>query len=297
MDTQKYHALLRAIELGSFSAAAEELGYPPSGIRQMAEAVEREMGFPLLLRGRSGIRPTGACQVLLPRFHGLIRAEELLQLDAAELKGLSVGSVTIGAYSSVAINRLPRVLQQFHQDFPQISICLREGIHQELDTWLENREVDFCLYSGSADKSYDWFPLYQDPMLAVLPLSHPMAGCSSFPIEKIAEEPFIMPGNNGGGYDVVHLLEKNHIKPKIEFSTIENFSALAMIECGLGISIMNEGITLGRLNQVVMTPLEPPQHITIGIEIPSLKTGSPATRKMISYLRKMLTALKAKQRP
>ena len=106
-----------------------------------------------------------------------------------------------------------------------------------------------------------------------------------------------MPGNNGGGYDVVHLLEKNHLKPKIEFSTIENFSALAMIECGLGISIMNEGITLGRLNQVVMTPLEPPQHITIGIEIPSLKTGSPATRKMISYLRKMLTALKAKQRP
>ena len=177
MDTQKYHALLRAIELGSFSAAAEELGYTPSGIRQMAEAVEREMGFPLLLRGRSGIRPTGACQVLLPRFHELIRAEKLLQLDAAELKGLSVGSVTIGAYSSVAINRLPRVLQQFHQDFPQISICLREGIHQELDTWLENREVDFCLYSGSADKSYDWFPLYQDPMLTVLPLSHPMAGC------------------------------------------------------------------------------------------------------------------------
>ena len=44
MDTQKYHALLRAIELGSFSAAAEELGYTPSGIRQMAEAVEREMG-------------------------------------------------------------------------------------------------------------------------------------------------------------------------------------------------------------------------------------------------------------
>ena len=74
MDTQKYHALLRAIELGSFSAAAEELGYTPSGIRQMAEAVEREMGFPLLLRGRSGIRPTGACQVLLPRFHELIRA-------------------------------------------------------------------------------------------------------------------------------------------------------------------------------------------------------------------------------
>ena len=66
MDTQKYHALLRAIELGSFSAAAEELGYTPSGIRQMAEAVEREMGFPLLLRGRSGIGPPGPARSCSP---------------------------------------------------------------------------------------------------------------------------------------------------------------------------------------------------------------------------------------
>ena len=55
MDTQKLNALLRSIELGSFSAAAEELGFTPSGISHMAAAVEDELGYPVLLRGRSGV--------------------------------------------------------------------------------------------------------------------------------------------------------------------------------------------------------------------------------------------------
>ena len=288
MDIQKYYALLRSIELGSFSAAAEELGYTPSGVRQMAEAVEREMGFSLLLRSRSGIQPTGACRVLLPRIQELIRTERLLQLDAAELQGLTLGSITIGTYPSVAINHLPAVIKQFHQDFPKISISLWEGTYQEVRAWSENHDIDFCVYCGSADNDADWFPLYRDPMLAVLPPNHPMASLPSFPVEKFGDEPFIMPGGRGGGYDVVKLLEENDIHPHIQFSTIENYSTIAMIECGLGISIMNEGVTLGRKNQVAMLPIDPPQYITIGVEIPSLKAGSPAARKMISYIRKML---------
>lgn len=288
MDIQKYYALLRSIELGSFSAAAEELGYTPSGVRQMAEAVEREVGFSLLLRSRSGIQPTGACRVLLPRIHELIRTERLLQLDAAELQGLTLGSVTIGAFPSVATNYLPAVVKQFHQDFPKISVSLREGTYQELENWMGNHQVDFCVYSGGVNPDADWFPLYQDPMLAVLPPDHPLAHLSTFPIEKFGDEPFIMPGGRDGEYGVVQLLEQNHIHPRIEFSTIENYSAIALVECGLGVSIMNKGVTLGRRNNVVMLPIDPPQFITIGVEILSLKAGSPAARKMISYVRKML---------
>ena len=79
--------------------------------------------------------------------------------------------------------------------------------------------------------------------------------------------------------DLQQLLEQNHIHPRIEFSTIENYSAIALVECGLGVSIMNKGVTLGRRNNVVMLPIDPPQFITIGVEILSLKAGSPAARE------------------
>ena len=100
-------------------------------------------------------------------------------------------------------------------------------------------------------------------------------------------------GDHGGGAsrrDIERLKDMQSwpIMPRIEFSTIENYSAIALVECGLGVSIMNKGVTLGRRNNVVMLPIDPPQFITIGVEILSLKAGSPAARKMISYVRKML---------
>ena len=72
MDTEKISALLMALELGSLSAAAEVLGYTPSGISRMMASLEAEAGFPLLIRSREGLRPTRECETLLPHFHALV---------------------------------------------------------------------------------------------------------------------------------------------------------------------------------------------------------------------------------
>lgn len=58
METEKYRALMCAIETGSLTAAAERLQYTPSGISRMVAALEDETGFPLLLREHGGVRPT-----------------------------------------------------------------------------------------------------------------------------------------------------------------------------------------------------------------------------------------------
>ncbi|MBQ3263225.1 MAG: LysR family transcriptional regulator, partial [Oscillospiraceae bacterium] len=58
MDTAKCAALLKVLELGSLSAAAEALGYTPSGVSRMMAAMEAETGLPLLRRGRHGVEAT-----------------------------------------------------------------------------------------------------------------------------------------------------------------------------------------------------------------------------------------------
>ena len=57
METEKYRALMCAIETGSLTAAAERLQYTPSGISRMVAALEEETGFPLLLREHGGVQP------------------------------------------------------------------------------------------------------------------------------------------------------------------------------------------------------------------------------------------------
>ena len=54
MDTLKAEAFLRSVELGSIMAAAEDLGYTPSGVNRMINSLEEELDTKLLQRGRNG---------------------------------------------------------------------------------------------------------------------------------------------------------------------------------------------------------------------------------------------------
>ena len=84
MDLLKCRALVRAIELGSFSAAAAEMGYTPSGISHMAAAVEDELGVVLLRRGRSGVSLSPPGEMLLPALRDLVRADDRLRQQAMD---------------------------------------------------------------------------------------------------------------------------------------------------------------------------------------------------------------------
>ena len=66
MDQTKREALLTAVELGNLTRAAEKLGYTQSGLSYTIKALEAELGFPLLIRSRTGVRPTADCQRILP---------------------------------------------------------------------------------------------------------------------------------------------------------------------------------------------------------------------------------------
>ena len=66
MNIRKYEAYVRAVELGSLSKAAEQLGYTQSGISHMMQSLEEEVGFPLMVRTPSGIVPNSEGELLLP---------------------------------------------------------------------------------------------------------------------------------------------------------------------------------------------------------------------------------------
>lgn len=147
METSRYRAFIKAVDLGSFSKAAKELAYTPSGVSQLISALEKDVGFSVLERTRSGVKPTENGKRILPIARAIIQEEDRLFQMSAELKGLSVGSVTIGSYPSVASHWLPKVLKAFREQFPNIEIRVMEGIHQEISEWLDNKEVDFGFMS------------------------------------------------------------------------------------------------------------------------------------------------------
>ena len=78
MNIKKYEAFVRAVELGSLSKAAEELGYTQSGISHMMQSLEDEVGFPLMVRTSSGILPNTEGEMLLPTILQLLNTNGTL---------------------------------------------------------------------------------------------------------------------------------------------------------------------------------------------------------------------------
>ena len=102
METRKWEALVTAAEMGSFTRAAEKLGCTQSGLTHMMNSLENEVGFPLLVRDKKGVRPTADGETVLLAMRDLLQQEDRLSQIAAEIRGLNIGSITISAYSSIA---------------------------------------------------------------------------------------------------------------------------------------------------------------------------------------------------
>lgn len=285
MDLKKYRVFLTAVDLGSFTKAAAQLDYTPSGVTHMMNALEDELGFQILTRGKTGVVLTENGERLVPILRELLRMEEDFSQTVSEINGLNTGTIRIGSYSSIAVHWLPQIIKNFQNDYPNIRIIIMEGIRQEVVTWLEERRIDLGFMSYQQGMKFDWVPLRDDPMLAILPLSHAFAKEKAYPIQNCESEDFIMPAC-GYDYDVVDLFRRAKISPKIRYETFENYAALSMIECGLGMSVMNELITKGRICEVVKLPLQPQQSISLGIAVPNTDKLSPAAKKFITYCEK-----------
>lgn len=288
METARCRAFLAAAETGSFSKAAEALSYTPSGVNQLVTALEKELGFPVFRRNTKGVTLTENGELLLPTVREFLRQEDRIFELSAEMNGLLIGSVTIASYSSIATHWLPAVIRAFQQDYPQIRIKLMEGIWQEVSKWLDDRAADIGFLSYQEGMPYDFIPLAEDPMLALLPKDHPLAQAETYPLENCKYDRFIMPAL-GCDDDVEALFAKNGIEPNVQFTTLESLSVMSMVEQGLGMSVMNKLITEKRICDIVMLPIDPPSQITLGVAMNSKADVSPAVKMFLKYAVRMLT--------
>lgn len=280
MDTEKCRALLCVLETGSLSAAAERLGYTPSGISRMMAALEEELGFCLLERGRAGAAPTKACELMLPVIRELTEAGRRVQETAAAVRGVEVGSICVGSAYGAFYAPLADTVAAFSRAHPGIDVQILQGSSSVLCAAIEKREVDFAIVSRR-EGAFDFLPLLCDPMTAWVPEAHPLASQTSVPITAFANEPYIAtyPAQNT---DNDRILAAHGIVPKTRFATIDDRATAALVRAGLGISMNNGLLAQGQdLTGIAVRPLSPEIIIEIGAAMPDLSRRTPAARAFL----------------
>lgn len=285
MNIRKYEAFVRAVELGSLSKAAEELGYTQSGMSHMMQSLEEEVGFALLVRTSSGIQPNSEGAMLLPVIRQLLNTNEALEQYIAKIKGVDTGRIRIAAYPSVATYWLPEIIRDFQKDYPHVEIQITEMGSGAIEEIMENRQAELCIYAGGEGKGFEWIPLCRDRMLALVPAGHPLAAREAVRLEDLSAEEFIMPMPDYDG-EVRFILDKLERWPHILFSVCSDYAIINMVTEGLGVSILSELLLENYSHHAAALPMDPPQERILGMGVPQVKTASPVTRNFMEYVRR-----------
>lgn len=292
MNIRKYEAFVRAVELGSLSKAAEELGYTQSGISHMMQSLEEEVGFSLMVRTSAGIQPNSEGELLLPVIRQLLNTNEALEQYIAKIKGADTGRIRIAAYPSVATYWLPEIIRDFQKDYPHVEIQITEMGSGAIEEIMANRQAELCIYAGGEGKDFEWVPLCRDRMLVLVPPHHQLAKQASVSLEDLMAEEFIMPMPDYDG-EVRFILDKLKHWPHILFSACSDYAIINMVTEGLGVSILSELLLQNYNHHAVALPMDPPQERMLGMGVPQVKTASPVTRNFMEYVRRYVAGRQA----
>lgn len=283
MNIQKYLALVKTVEYGSFTKAAEALNYSQSGISRMINDLEKEWNISLLERGRSGVRLTSEGLKLLPYAKSVCNEYQKLQIQIDELHGLQSGLIRIGTFSSVATHWLPNIIKIFKEQYPNIDYELLLGDYTEIESWILEGRVDCGFLRLPTHPELETIFLEQDKLLVILPENHPLADCERFPVKALCEDPFMLL-EKGAKAEISEIFERYNIAPKVHFTTWDDYAIMSMVESGLGISILPELILQRIPYRIVVRELEVPAYRKIGLAMKDKKSASLAVKRFLDYL-------------
>ncbi len=265
MDAKKLEILMTAVDLGSFSRASEVVGYTQSGLTHLVNSLEREIGFPLIVRSHNGISLTEQGRDLMPDIRQFLQANASLENRIQGIREKQTETIRIAAYASIAMFWMPEILYRFRRICPNVDVDLRMVDHAlEPFELLQDGKTDVIFASRQNYGTCEWTPLYHELLYAILPRDYPLKSHTEFPLKEFEGKEFLMPY---GRFDIdVHAAFKREgVKANEQTVYVDDETVIRMVGKGLGISMMSELMIRGNTDDVLCIPVTPKSIRELGM--------------------------------
>ncbi|MDO4380324.1 MAG: LysR family transcriptional regulator [Clostridia bacterium] len=282
----KYMAFVEAAKQQSFTKAAEKLNYSQSGISRMISDLENQWNVTLLERSRSGVFLTSEGLRLLPYAKKICGDFELMLSELDELREVQTGIIRIGTFSSVATHWIPKIIKAFQTDFPGIEYELLLGDYSEIESWLSDGRVDCGFLRTPTVPDFSVTELEKDSFFAVLPPGHRLSKKESVSLSELCDDPFLLLDKGEGNDEILKEFKKRRLSPQIRFTTWDDYAVMAMVENGLGISVLPKLILKRIPYKLEIRPLKEDAHRTIAFAVRKNGKSPVAVRHFSEYLEK-----------
>lgn len=238
MDVDQLRQFLTVARRGNITRAALELGLSQPALSRSMQRLEEEFGRPLLERKTRSVALTDAGALLEAR------AEEVLSIlddTRAQLvdDGAS-GRVRLGAIPTIAPYLLPRFLSGFADEFPNAEVVVQEDTTDNLLSRCKRGEIDLAVLAlPIAAKHVDTLPLFEEELLLVVPVDHPLATAPEVGLEDVEALPFVLLGEAHCLADtIVSFCRQRSFQPLVVERTSQIATVQELVSLGHGVSMI-----------------------------------------------------------
>lgn len=238
METRFLETFLTVTEHGSLAEASRRLGITPAAVAQRIQALEDEIGVPLLARAGRRVQATAAGLAIAERSRQILTDVRHLRILATQ--DAPSGELRLGAVSTALTGLLAPALSRLRESVPNVEVFLLPGTSTVLYQHLVDGGIDAALLVEPPFpilKTFDWRLLRSEATT----LLAPRAWAHEDVHELLATRPFIRyDRNNWGGRVVDRYLQDAGIAPRewLELDSLEAISV--MVANGLGIALVPE---------------------------------------------------------
>jgi DNA-binding transcriptional LysR family regulator len=243
MDTGLLIAFREVASRGSFTGAADALGYTQSAVSRQIAALEGDVGAPLFDRlPRRGVRLSDAGRALLPHAEAVLDRLGSARREIAALGELEAGQLRIGAFPSANAELVPRALAAFRARYPKVAPTLSEGTTPRQLARLEAGDLHLAVVSADARlplkaERVALDHLLDEPMLVALPPSHRLAGRRSVRLSDLADESWIV-GERSVQDPLLTLAPDLAERGRIEYVVREWTAKQGLVASGFGVTLV-----------------------------------------------------------
>ena len=292
MNLNFFKTYIRVVETQNLSRTAEEYGLSQPAITKQIQTLEEMYGMLLLERSGRKLRPTEAGETLYNCARELVKSMDKLDTAMEEIAESRKGSLYLGASTIPGQYILPAVVKGFKDQYAHISISLEIADTEKIFNKIAERELDIGIVGGwTSHRKVEGFPWLEDELVVVVPEDHKLAGQVSCSLSVLHTEQWIFREKGSGTRRAVeelmaaHNVHREDLNIYMEAGSTE--SVLAMVEAGMGISIVSRWVIRSdnpqsKLRYLSMTEKE--ARRLLYVILPRQKVRRKSVNQFIDYI-------------
>lgn len=262
LNLKQLRYFCEVVDSGNARTAAGKLFVAATAISMQISQFEELLGGPLFDRSSRPMALTPLGEFVYAKAKELLSAASRLELEAQGIAAGNLGWLGIGFTRSTIFSILPEAVRAMQAAYPNVRIDLLEILTEEQPAALRSDVIHLAIARtlGAFIREPDlhYTELFDDPLVAALPLQHPLAARDSLNAADLQSLPYVSypkVANAHSSRQVLNILEQAGATVQVGHEAKEIHTALALVAAGLGTTVIGRSVAANNRTDVRFVPI------------------------------------------